>query len=124
MTSIKSQIAAARALADAATEGPWENPDDLVPCGKALVATHNRESNLLTTLHNEENDGLAIIEKTGDAKFIAASRTLVPQLATLLERACELLAVCEGWISADTEDASHFVELAQVRAFLAGEVKP
>lgn len=39
-----------------------------------------------------------------------------------LERACELLAVCEGWISADTEDASHFVELAQVRAFLAGEV--
>lgn len=39
-----------------------------------------------------------------------------------LERACDLLAMCDGWISADPEDASHFVELAQVRAFLAGEV--
>lgn len=89
MTSIKDQIEAARALADAA--GAAEKLDG--PVGEFF--------------------------RIGFATNGAAEML---RLCSSLERACELLAMCDGWISADPEDAIHFVELAQVRAFLAGEV--
>ena len=105
-----SLIAAARALSDAATPGKWENAEDLVPCGKALVAASNREVSLLSTLYDNENDGLAIFEKRADAVFAARARTLVPQLCDSLEAALARLAnACEMLSHFDNLD----VEFAQ-----------
>ena len=120
--NIRDQIAAARALADAATKGPllFRGKDSTV---RQPGPPPYEYGSLVIARFTENDDACAEVSEADLDLWLAAS-TLVPQLATLLERACELLALCEGWISADPEDASRFVELAQVRAFLAGEVKP
>lgn len=110
--NLRDQIAAARALADAATEDfEWTNG-------------HYQGSYLGQTLivfGDTYEDGEA------DAAFIAASRTLVPHLAGLLERACELLIeVNFCWACADGEvcEVCSQIELSgEISAFLAGEVK-
>lgn len=120
--NIRDQIASARALADAATKGPllFRGKDSTV---RQPGPPPYEYGSLVIARFTENDDACAEVSEADLDLWLAAS-TLVPQLATLLERACELLALCEGWISADPEDASRFVELAQVRAFLAGEVKP
>jgi hypothetical protein len=96
VTSIKDQIAAARALADAATPEKW-----VVQDASVIKETSTRD--------------WYIPQCEADNAFIAASRTLVPQLADALERACELLE--------DAADNSLYPgKRAVVRAFLAGEV--
>lgn len=124
--NVKDQIAAARALADACEAGPWTSGGSYYEADAGVV--ENERWVWVETGHTAGDpyapDTRLFHAPDNVAKLAAASRTLVPQLADALERACELLAMCDGWISADLEDASHFVELAQVRAFLAGEVKP
>lgn len=64
-----------RALADAATPGPWE-------------ADHSEEDNSSIKERGREWwDGLAFAGRPDDAEFIAAARTAVPQLLDQLDQA-------------------------------------
>lgn len=119
MTPLRDQIAAARALADAATNGEWQARNDMDDGW--LVASFGCSGDdakdyyvMACGVRASEVDGDA---KT-DAAFIAASRTLVPQLATLLERACELLEHAEECFAV----AGSKEHAKETRAFLAGEV--
>ena len=109
--NIRDQIAAARALADAATKGPW---DEIVGIGA------NRCIVVPTTPLRPQIDF--------DMTFIITSRTLVPQLADALERACELLEKQTGRkIGCECKTCDGDYRRAvdrEIDAFLAGEVKP
>jgi len=81
-------LAAVRALADAATRGPWEVPVANVFRVIAPSATHTNERQGLTPPYPwlvvadmGDPDGNA-----RDARFIAAARTLVPALCDGVER--------------------------------------
>ena len=87
-------LAAVRALANAATPGPWEVPGANVFRVVAPSATHtNRRQGLsppypwLVVADMGDPDGNA-----RDARFIAQSRTLVPALCDEVER---LRRLCE-----------------------------
>lgn len=130
--NIRDQIAAARALTDAATAGPWFDDDGHVHSEPQSKLSRKYVQRLLSdpAFREAETDNQTNRPETevahcdqqsnnfdNNVAFIAASRTLVPQLATLLERACELLE--------DAADNSLYPgKRAVVRAFLAGKVKP
>lgn len=150
MTSIKSQIAAARALADAATNGPWFDDDGHVHSEPQSRLSRKYVQRLLSdpAFRERETDNqtnrpeteVAHCDQQSDnfdanVAFIAASRTLVPQLADALERACELLEEMHGYIDeTEIHDAVEgrvdalYRKRSQCKnnicAFLAGEVKP
>jgi hypothetical protein len=73
-----AEISAARALADAATEGPWVVADD---SPRGFGVGQEEWEHRPVDLHPWE-----MFNKT-DAAFIAASRTLVPKLCDALEAA-------------------------------------
>ena len=117
--NVKDQIAAARALADACEAGPWTSGGSYYETDAGVV--ENERWVWVETGHTAGDlyapDTRLFHAPDNVAKLAAASRTLVPQLATLLERACELLE--------DAADNSLYPgKRAVVRAFLAGEVKP
>lgn len=113
--NIRDQIASARALADAATKGPllFRGKDSTV---RQPGPPPYEYGSLVIARFTENDDACAEVSEADLDLWLAAS-TLVPQLATLLERACELLE--------DAADNSLYPgKRAVVRAFLAGEVKP
>ena len=76
MNDIKTKIARARELCEAATEGPWR--------GEQYDNTDRPLGHLSgPTYHGSYID-------TADAIFIAESRTLLPELADALEEMAEL----------------------------------
>jgi len=105
--NIRDQIASARALADAATPEKW-----VVQDASVIKETSTRD--------------WYIPQCEADNAFIAASRTLVPQLATLLERACELLEKQTGRkIGCECKTCDGDYRRAvdrEIDALLAGEV--
>jgi hypothetical protein len=118
--NIRDQIASARALADAATKGPllFRGKDSTV---RQPGPPPYEYGSLVIARFTENDDACAEVSEADLDLWLAAS-TLVPQLATLLERACELLEAygkecpCRGDPACDV--------CPQSRAFLAGEVKP
>lgn len=94
-------ITKARELCDAATPGPWSveqyfpatTSDEPVP---RFVRIEGRQSDIFSTLDFEI--------KNSDAAFIAASRTLVPQL-------CDVLAAAEKEIAAREEQIAKLANL-------------
>ncbi len=121
--NIRDQIAAARALADAATPAPW------IVNGIGMEIANfgaDEERNKWTLNLVPTSSAVAGSQPAKhDAILAAASRTLVPQLATLLERACELLEADEQQLAKVVEDFDSTkakAKLAVIRAFLAGEV--
>lgn len=81
MTGI--DIAAARALCDAATAGPWEAQTTGVRGGDHWYVCTTDEA----IAHISANDGSNEDQRQPDAEFIAAARTLVPALLDALAAA-------------------------------------
>lgn len=101
-------VAALRALADAATPGPWEAlPDDFLPerCGGIVAGERQPDQ------ENWERPSIVVTDsgyyppRMNDAAFIAAARTALPQLldrVEALEEAnlglrAELTTAQDGW---------------------------
>ena len=124
--NIKDQIAAARALADAATKGPllFRGKDSTV---RQPGPPPYEYGSLVIARFTENDDACAEVSEADLDLWLAAS-TLVPQLATLLERACELLEKQTGRkIGCECKTCDGDYRRAvdrEIDAFLAGEVKP
>lgn len=99
-------LAAMRATAEAATEGPWEAECDdgegevVVNAGTALTEWHGDigrpAHSWLTSDRILEKDDLyddEFEQVAADAEFIAQSRTIVPKLLSAVEA---VLALCES----------------------------
>ncbi len=131
--TLKDQIAAARALADVASPGPWKSNCRSInnPNGDPSWPEDDFLQFHVGTEGGGDIDIEGLVEGPKpvdwgrgevygrDAAFIAASRTLVPQLATLLERACELLERYERTCPCALLQC---LKCEHARAFLAGEV--
>lgn len=94
-----------RALCDAATEGPWKTcgaSDDRCKCGH--VWSRPRDGHIATAMHIDqyakddpgrlEAEELVphdLDEMVGNARFIAAARTAIPELLDEIERLKKLI---------------------------------
>ena len=84
------EIAAIKALADAATEGPWEMAgakNDILSPDLDIIACF---------CDRQDDEGIG--QADADVAFIAASREAVPALIADLERAWELLKRWRGFM--------------------------
>lgn len=91
MIKIAARAKQARELASKATAGEWRMLD-LAPAAKPMVILRTEDSNPWAVMHNEI---IASGNKIDDAAFIAASRSLVPQLADdVLALIAERNSVC------------------------------
>lgn len=114
------EIERAKALADAATKGPWSacGHSRAESCICGLVWTETGDFTVAKAHGTETDDGsgettvLPVAQVNANARFIAAARTLVPQLC---DEVLRLRAALRG-ISQGTTDVA--AEKAAVHALL------
>lgn len=88
MTDLRTKLEEMRKLCDAASEGPWTYSRD-----RCQFITRPNGSRVYVC--GSGNEPLLCMSES-DAKFSAASRTLVPQLLSALERCLEGLEKYEN----------------------------
>jgi len=98
MSTVEDRLAEIVALADAATEGPWE------AVGPYIEAAGEEFAEVSMDVDGSDDERAPI-----DAAFIAAARTLVPELVAALRAALALLDSAAGGYAATSERMSQTV---------------
>lgn len=97
-------LAAMRATAEAATEGPWAIWHDLDHQGFRTVGDAESYQEILDDGMTEECNPTAHVYTDEDAEFIAQSRTIVPALLSAVENVLAAKPKPEGPFHTEAQD--------------------
>src|SRR5688572_20319903 len=130
--TLREKLAALRALADAATPGPWVEPHlsrDDTPCNCAYVMAGGYAGSVCTVdkdnglkIEDGGNDSPPLEEAKANGRLIAAARTALPELAGLLEKALDVIEAAEmvrGLIAREGQAVTGHDEVVALRKSLA-----